>query len=91
MQHKFGWQTDLLPGGGSSPISSPHFPHRVLSREYLEGGGPSISNPLKCLTSGRALVLTREYHSNTNRFGEGIMSWNPDGIAEMVVHGHYTL
>jgi hypothetical protein len=42
-----------------------NFPHRVLIREYLEGGGPSISNPLKCLTSGRALVLTttREYHS----------------------------
>jgi hypothetical protein len=26
-------ETELLPGGGSSPISSPNFPHRVLIRE----------------------------------------------------------
>ena len=68
-----------------------NFPHRVLIREYLEEGGPSISNPLKCLTSGRALVLTREYQTNTNRFVEGIMSWNLDGVAEMVERGYYTL
>ena len=84
-------ETELLPGGGSSPISSPNFPHRVLIREKLEGGGPSMSNPLKCLTSGRALVLTSEYHSNKNRFVEGKRSWNPDGVADMVGHGHYTL